>query len=63
LGLDGLSALSRELERLHGDETRLLRERDELVSWLRRSGQSWVALSARTKLSRQALMKRAALPR
>lgn len=62
-GLDRLSALSRDLERLHRDETRLLRERDELVSWLRRGGQSWVALSARTKLSRQALMKRAARAR
>ena len=58
-GLDRLSTLSRDLEKLHRDEARLLCERDELVSWLRVRGQSWVALSARTKLSRQALMKRA----
>ncbi len=36
----------------------MLRERDALVQMLRRSGQSWAALSSRTKLSRQALMKR-----
>jgi hypothetical protein len=62
-GLDRLSALSKELEKLHLEEARLLRERDELVSWLRRSGQSWISLSARTRLSRQALMKRANLSR
>jgi len=62
-GLDRLSALSRDLENLHRAEAQLLHERDELVSWLRRSGQSWVALSARTRLSRQALMKRAAASR
>jgi len=62
-GLDRLSALSRDLERLHRDETRLLQERDQLVHWLRSQGQSWVSLSARTNLSRQALMKRSALPR
>jgi hypothetical protein len=58
--LDRLGALSRELEKLHRDESRLLRERDALVQLLRRGGQSWAALSARTKLSRQALMKRVA---
>ena len=58
LGLDRLSTLSKELEKLHREEARLLRERDELVSWLRRSGQSWISLSSRTRLSRQALMKR-----
>ena len=57
-GLDRLGALSRDLEKLHRDETRLLSERDELVGWLRQRGQSWAALSARTRLSRQALMKR-----
>lgn len=62
-GLDRLSALSRDLENLHRDEAKLLRERDELVSWLRGRGQSWVSLSSRTKLSRQALMKRSAPPR
>ena len=56
--LDRLSALSRDLEKLHREESRMLRERDALVQMLRRSGQSWAALSARTKLSRQALMKR-----
>lgn len=56
--LDRLSGLSRELERLHRDESALLRERDDLVELLRSRGQSWNALSARTKLSRQALMKR-----
>ena len=56
--LDRLSALSRDLEKLHREESRLLRERDALVQLLRRGGQSWTALSARTKLSRQALMKR-----
>lgn len=59
-GLDRLGAVSRDLERLHREEARLLRERDDLVSWLRGRGQSWVALAARTRLSRQALMKRAA---
>lgn len=57
--LDRLSALSRDLEKLHRDESRMLREPDALVQLLRHSGQSWTALSARTKLSRQALMKRA----
>lgn len=56
--LDHLSAVSRDLEKLHRDEARLLRDRDELVLWLRRGGQSWPMLSARTRLSRQALMKR-----
>lgn len=56
--LDRLSALSRDLEKLHREESRLLQERDALVQMLRRGGQSWTALSARTKLSRQALMKR-----
>lgn len=58
-GLDRLSTISRDLERLHREEVRLLRERDQLVQWLRGQGQSWVTLSARTGLSRQALMKRA----
>lgn len=61
-GLDRLGALSRDLEKLHHEEARLLRERDELVTWLRGRGQSWVALTSRTKLSRQALMKRTSLP-
>lgn len=56
--LGRLSALSRELEKLHRDEARLLRERDELVGWLRRNDHRWTTLSARTNLSRQALMKR-----
>lgn len=56
--LDRLSALSRDLEKLHREESRLLRERDALVQMLRHGGQSWAALSSRTRLSRQALMKR-----
>ncbi len=56
--LNHLSGLSRELEKLHQQEARILRERDELVQWLRDGGQSWALLSTRTKLSRQALMKR-----
>lgn len=56
--LDRLSTLSRELDRLHREETKLLRERDLLVARLRGSGHSWNALSSRTRLSRQALMKR-----
>lgn len=56
--LDRLGAVSRELERIHREESTLLRERDDLVALLRANGQSWNALSARTKLSRQALMKR-----
>lgn len=55
--LNRLSALSSELERLHKQEA-ALRERDELVVTLRETGSSWNALSARTELSRQALMKR-----
>lgn len=57
--LDRLGALSRELERIHREESKLLRERDDLVTLLRAEGQSWITLSLRTKLSRQALMKRA----
>lgn len=54
--------LIRDLEKLHREEAKLLHERDELVSWLRGRGQTWVALSSRTKLSRQALMKRGVIP-
>ncbi|GAA5203333.1 hypothetical protein GCM10025773_33210 [Microbacterium jejuense] len=56
--LDRLGAVSRDLEEIHREESKLLRERDDLVTLLRREGQSWNALSARTRLSRQALMKR-----
>lgn len=56
--LDHLGALSRDLEKLHQQEARILRERDALVLWLRNGGQSWAMLTARTRLSRQALMKR-----
>lgn len=58
--LKRLGALSTELERLHKQETVLLRERDQLVRDLRETGSSWASLSSRTRLSRQALMKRAA---
>lgn len=61
IALDRLSALSRELHRLHREEAKLLRERDGLVARLRESGHSWNVLSARTHLSRQALMKRSSL--
>ncbi|MGC5171446.1 hypothetical protein ACLQ2Q_12415 [Microbacterium sp. DT81.1] len=57
-GLNRLGSLSKELDRLHRQEARLLAERDELVNVLRISGQSWSVLSACTKVSRQALMKR-----
>lgn len=57
--LDRLGAIAHELERIHHEESVLLRERDDLVAHLRATGQSWNALSSRTKLSRQALMKRA----
>jgi len=50
--------VSAELERLHRQETALLRERDELVRVMRVAEVSWSTLSMRTKLSRQALMKR-----
>ena len=56
VALDRLSALSRELENVHREQTRLLRERDGLVGWLRRNDHSWTTISARTNLSRQALM-------
>ncbi|KHK95852.1 hypothetical protein LK09_17640 [Microbacterium mangrovi] len=56
--LDRLGALSRDLEKLHREETKLLQQRDELVLWLHHRGQTWAMLSARTRLSRQALMKR-----
>lgn len=56
--LDRLSTLSRELDRLHREEAKLLRERDLLVTRLRHSGHGWNELSSRTRLSRQALMKR-----
>ncbi len=55
---DRLSTVSAELERLHRQETALLRERDELVRVMRVAEVSWSTLSMRTKLSRQALMKR-----
>lgn len=58
--LEQLSRVSREIERLHREELKLLEERDALVDGLRSAGQSWNALSSRTRLSRQALMKRAA---
>lgn len=60
--LDRLSALSRELDRLHREEAKLLSERDSLVARLRDSGHSWNSLSSRTRLSRQALMKRTHAP-
>ncbi|MFE1644296.1 hypothetical protein ACFM35_01790 [Microbacterium sp. P01] len=56
--LERLSVVSRELERVHREEMKLLHERDELILLMRSNGESWNALSARTKLSRQALMKR-----
>lgn len=59
--LERLSRVSREIERLHREEQKLLQERDALVDGLRRAGQSWNMLSSRTRLSRQALMKRSAL--
>lgn len=61
--LDRLSAVSKELERLHREEAKLLDERDDLVSLLRSTGQSWNALSSRARLSRQALTKRTAKAR
>jgi len=59
--LERLSQVSREIERLHREEQKLLQERDALVDGLRTTGQSWNMLSSRTRLSRQALMKRSAL--
>lgn len=55
---DRLSAISAQLEQLHRQEAALLRERDELVRVMRTADVSWSTLSMRTKLSRQALMKR-----
>ncbi|MGU3358101.1 hypothetical protein ACLBWJ_12680 [Microbacterium sp. M4A5_1d] len=60
--LDRLSQVSREIERLHREEQKLLRERDGLIDGLRDAGQSWNTLCSRTRLSRQALMKRASTP-
>lgn len=59
--LERLSQVSREIERLHREEQKLLQERDALVDGLRTAGQSWNMLSSRTRLSRQALMKRSVL--
>lgn len=59
--LERLSQVSREIERLHREEQKLLHERDALVDGLRTAGQSWNMLSSRTRLSRQALMKRSVL--
>lgn len=56
--LDRLGALSKELERLHRDQVKLLEERDDLIELLRSHGQNWATLSSRAKLSRQALAKR-----
>jgi hypothetical protein len=56
--LSRLSAIASELGELHQEQAALLRERDDLVLTLRQTGSSWSALSSRTNLSRQALMKR-----
>lgn len=57
------SALSRELDCLHRGEVKLLHEEDLLVEQIRDSGLRSNPLSARTRLSRQALMKRMPPPR
>lgn len=57
-----LSEVSRELERLDREALILIEERDALVDSLRTAGRSWNDLASRTRLSRQALMKRASPP-
>ncbi|GAA4160909.1 hypothetical protein GCM10022286_17700 [Gryllotalpicola daejeonensis] len=56
--LNELDELSRALVRLQREEVRLRSQRDELIDALRAAGASWTLLALRTKLSRQALIKR-----
>jgi hypothetical protein len=57
-GLHRLRDISRQLDKLHRDESALLRERDGLVGALRSADVSWALLSTWSGLSRQALSKR-----
>jgi hypothetical protein len=58
-GLQRLGELSSRLERLHSEESDILRERDELIGDLRLLDTSWNLIALRSGISRQALSKRA----
>lgn len=58
-GLQRLGELSTRLERLHSEESELLRERDQLIEDLRLLDTSWNLIALRSSISRQALSKRA----
>ncbi|QEW03870.1 hypothetical protein [Microbacterium lushaniae] len=58
-GLQRLGELSTRLERLHSEESDILRERDQLIDDLRLLDTSWNLIALRSGVSRQALSKRA----
>jgi hypothetical protein len=56
--LNELDELSRALVKLQREELKLRTRRDQLIDALRAVGESWTLLALRTRLSRQALIKR-----
>lgn len=56
--LNELDELSRALVKLQREELKLRTQRDQLIDALRAVGASWTLLALRTRLSRQALIKR-----
>lgn len=56
--LNELDELSQALVKLQTEELKLRTQRDELIDALRAAGASWTLLTLRTRLSRQALIKR-----
>jgi hypothetical protein len=56
--LNELDELSHALVQLQHEELKLRTQRDELIDALRAVGASWTLLALRTRLSRQALIKR-----
>lgn len=57
-----LQRVARRLEVLDRQRLSVLQERDRLVDECRSRGMSWVAISALTGCTRQALMKRVPAP-
>ena len=56
--LKRLGEITQTIDRLRLEQEAALLERDELIAQLRGLGETWNSLSARTRLSRQALSKR-----
>jgi hypothetical protein len=56
--LNELDELSEAMVKLRREELQLRTQRDELIDALRAAGASWTLLALRTRLSRQALIKR-----